>query len=320
MRKFIDLFCGIGGFRVALENRGLECVFSSDIDIFAQEAYKLNFGEKPSGNIIEIPSNKIPRHDILCAGFPCQPFSISGNRKGSSDPRSRLFYEVQRIAKYHKPYILLLENVKNILTIENGKFVQMMGESLDKIGYNFYTHVLNASHFGIPQSRERAYFVAFRKDIKKEEKSFFNYCSPKENRKQIFLKDILENEVDEKFIVKRKDVKITKEECDLSCQLKPVKVGTINKGGQGERIYSPKGHAITQSSYGGGVGAKTGLYRTSQGIRRLTINECKKVMGFPARHKVGPGLRGYQQLGNAVVPAMIGYIYDNVKRFYEKRK
>jgi DNA (cytosine-5)-methyltransferase 1 len=205
---------------------------------------------------------------------------------------------------------LLLENVKNILTIENGGFVQMMRKSLGEIGYNFYMNILNASHFGIPQARERAYFIGLRKDIKKAD-----YYLPKENRKQVFLKDILENEVDEKFIVKRKDVKITKEECDLSYQLKPVKVGTINKGGQGERIYSPKGHAITQSAFGGGIGAKTGLYRTSQGIRRLTINECKKVMGFSTRHKVSPGLRGYQQLGNAVVPAMIGYIYDSVKRF-----
>jgi DNA (cytosine-5)-methyltransferase 1 len=110
MYKFVDLFCGIGGFRVALEKRGLECVFSSDIDSYAQEAYKKKFGETPAGNITEIPANKIPKHDILCAGFPCQPFSISGKMESVKDPRGRLFYEIHRIAKYHKPSILLLEN------------------------------------------------------------------------------------------------------------------------------------------------------------------------------------------------------------------
>jgi DNA (cytosine-5)-methyltransferase 1 len=137
MYKFIDLFCGIGGFRLALEKRGLECVFSSDIDGYAQEAYKKNFGE--------IPANKIPKHDILCAGFPCQPFSISGKMGGVKDPRGRLFYEIHRIVKYHKPSILLLENVKNILTIANGNVIKKIEKRLNEIGYNLYKHILNAS-------------------------------------------------------------------------------------------------------------------------------------------------------------------------------
>ncbi|MCA6071863.1 MAG: DNA cytosine methyltransferase, partial [Endomicrobium sp.] len=160
MYKFIDLFCGIGGFRVALEKRGLECVFSSDIDSYAQEAYKQNFGEKPSGNIMEIPANKITKHDILCAGFPCQSFSISGKKRGVTDSRGRLFYEIHRIADYHKPYILLLENVKNILTIDGGSVIKIIETKLDEIGYNLHKHVLNASYFGIPQARERVYFVS----------------------------------------------------------------------------------------------------------------------------------------------------------------
>jgi DNA (cytosine-5)-methyltransferase 1 len=313
MYKFIDLFCGIGGFRVALEKRGLECVFSSDIDVHAQNAYKRNFGEKPSGDITKIPARKIPKHDILCAGFPCQSFSISGKRNGESDTNGRLFYEIFRIAEHCEPYILLLENVKNILTINGGNTMKTIEQKLSEIGYDLHTRVLNASYFGIPQRRERVYFVALRKDTRMTNKPSLDYASPKENRKEVFLKDILEKEVDKDFIVDRDDIRILKKESDLDCKLKPIRVGILNNGGQGERIYSPKGHAITQSAYGGGVGARTGLYNTEQGIRRLTIDECKKVMGFPVRHKVSDGLQGYQQLGNAVIPAMIGCVYDGIK-------
>jgi DNA (cytosine-5)-methyltransferase 1 len=308
MRKFIDLFCGIGGFRVALEKRGLECVFSSEIDSHAQKVYKKNFGEKPSGDIKKIPLNKIPKHDILCAGFPCQSFSISGKMGGTTDPRGRLLYEIYRIAEHHKPYVLLLENVKNILTIDVGNVIKAIEIKLNEIGYNLYRHVLNASYFGIPQARERVYFVALRKDIKNID------CEPpKENRKKIYLSDILENNVDTDFIINRSDINILKTEDEIENKLAPIKVGIINKGGQGERIYSPKGHAITQSAYGGGVGARTGLYNTLQGIRRLTISEVKKVMGFSARHVVSDGMQGYQQLGNAVIPEMIGYVYDSIQ-------
>jgi len=313
MNKFIDLFCGIGGFRIALEKQGLECVFSSDIDPRVQEAYKKNFGEKPSGDITEISEKKIPKHDILCAGFPCQPFSISGKHGGVSDPRGRLFYEIQRIAEYHRPYVLLLENVKNILSIDSGNVIKTIERKLDESGYFLHRHILNTSYFGIPQARERVYFVGLRKDMKETGKTALDYTPPEENRKKIFLEDILEKEVDKEFIINRDDILITKNESDLEYKLEPIRIGIVNKGGQGERIYSPKGHAITQSAYGGGVGARTGLYKTEQGIRRLTITECKKIMGFPVKHFVSDGLQGYQQLGNAVVPKMIGYVYNSIK-------
>jgi DNA (cytosine-5)-methyltransferase 1 len=313
MYKFIDLFCGIGGFRVALEKRGLECVFSSDIDNYVQEEYERNFGEKPSGNITDIHEKKIPKHNILCAGFPCQPFSISGKMDGIKDSRGRLFYEILRITQYHKPLVLLLENVENILTIDGGNVIKIMEQRLNEEGYDLYKHVLNASHFGIPQARKRVYFVGLRKDTRTANKHSLDYAPPKESYEKVFLEDILEKEVDKGFIVNRDDIQITKEESELDYKLKPIRVGILNKGGQGERIYSPKGHAITQSAYGGGIGARTGLYKTKQGVRRLTIDECKKVMGFPVSHKVSGGLQGYQQLGNAAIPSMIGYVYDSVK-------
>ena len=307
MLKFIDLFCGIGGFRLALEKRGLECVFSSDIDTYAQEAYKQNFGEKPSGDITKILAKNIPEHDILCGGFPCQAFSVSGKMAGTTDSRGKLFYEIIRIAKYHKPKIMLLENVKNILTINRGNVIKTIEEEFENIGYTLHKHLLNASFFGVPQARERVYFVA----LKKGEN--INYEPPKETCERIFLKDIMEKSVDKDFLIDRDDIYMQKDESEIENKLEPIRIGIVNKGGQGERIYSIKGHAITQSAYGGGVGARTGLYKTSQGIRRLTINECKLVMGFPKKHFASPGLQGYKQLGNAVIPDMVGYVFDNIR-------
>ena len=297
MYKFIDLFSGLGGFRIALERKGMECVFASDIDERVNLAYKKNFGDMPSGDITEISEKKIPKHDILCASFPCQSFSISGKMKGLNDNRGRLFYEIIRIVQYHQPYVLLLENVKNILTVDNGQVIKTIEVKLDEIGYRLYKHVLNSSYFGIPQSRERVYFVGLRKD------TGISSSPPRETRKEIYLEDVLDKEVDDSLFINRTDITIERENVEHA--LKPIRLGIVNKGGQGERIYSIKGHATTLSAYGGGVGARTGLYLVDKRVRKLSISECKKIMGFPVTFYVSEGLRGYQQLGNAVIPAMI---------------
>lgn len=311
MYQFIDLFCGIGGFRVALEKQGLECVFSCDIDEPAKKAYQKNFGELPSGDITELNEKEIPKHDILCAGFPCQSFSISGKQGAMEDNRGRLFYEIVRIARYHQPYVMLLENVKNILSVDGGKVIKTIETKLDEIGYRMDLSILNASHFGVPQARERVYFVCLRKDVISGKDFALKYKSPKPNNKQIFLEDILEKKVNESLFIDREDIVISKE--TVEHQLKPIRIGIVNKGGQGERIYSPLGHAITQSAYGGGIGAKTGLYLIDDRVRRLSINESKKVMGFPIFHYVSDGVQGYQQLGNAVIPDMISHVYNSIK-------
>ena len=146
MKTFVDLFAGIGGFRVALERRGLTCVFTSEIDKYAKDVYRRNFGCEPDGDIREVEAQDIPKHDILCAGFPCQSFSISGNHTGFRDNRGQLFYEICRIAEYHKPSILLLENVKNILTINKGQVLSIIKTQLDEIGYDVHYSLLNASN------------------------------------------------------------------------------------------------------------------------------------------------------------------------------
>jgi len=308
MNKFIDLFCGIGGFRLALEKQGLQCVFSSDIDKHVQKVYFKNFKDMPKGDISEIPAKKIPKHDVLCAGFPCQSFSISGKRKGILDNRGRLFYEIIRIAEYHQPSILLLENVKNILSINNGGVIKTIENKLNEIGYNVFMHVLNASFFGIPQARKRVYFVCLRKDLN------LSSNRPKETYIKIYLENVLDKEIDKNLFINRTDIKYTKDSKNIEYSLKLIRLGIINKGGQGERIYSPKVHAVTLSANGGGMGAKTGLYLINNKIRKLSINEYKKLMGFPKNHFVSDGVQGYRQLGNAVIPLMVEKIWSNIKK------
>jgi len=306
MYKFIDLFCGIGGFRVALEQQGMECVFSSEIDPYAQDAYEANFGERPSGDITTIRNDDIPAHDILCAGFPCQSFSRSGNMKGFQDDRGRLFYEIVRIARKHKPSLLLLENVKTILTLDNGKVLSEIEGRLNSVGYDVQHSLLNASEFGIPQKRERVYFACVRRHAP------MRYVKPAATFRQRYLKDVLmPNSKCPELIIDRDDIQITRDA--VQPQLAPIRIGYLNKGGQGERIYSPEGHAITLSANGGGVGARTGLYWVEGQARRLHQDEAKKIMGFSARHKISAGWQGYKQLGNAVIPIMITQVYDAVR-------
>ena len=164
MHRFVDLFSGIGGFHVALQQEGMECVFASEIDPAAASVYEQNFNLKPAGDICKVPAESVPEHDILCAGFPCQSFSRSGKRGGLSDARGRLFYEIVRIAKHRKPLLMLLENVKTILTIDHGNVTRVIYSKLQNIGYRIEHCVLNSGDYGVPQKRERVYFVAIRKD------------------------------------------------------------------------------------------------------------------------------------------------------------
>ena len=194
-KKFIDLFCGLGGFRLALESYGAECVFSSDIDNHVSKEYEKNCGDNPLIDITEVDENIIPKHDILCAGFPCQAFSISGKQKGFEDTRGTLFREVVRIAKYHQPELLILENVKNLEKHDNGNTFRVIRENIENIGYNMYWKVLNASNYGVPQARERIYMVCIRKDLDNH-----NYVFPKSTKQEICVNDILVTNGEEKKI------------------------------------------------------------------------------------------------------------------------
>ncbi len=312
----IDLFAGIGGFRLAFESFGAKCVFTSEWDKYAALTYKTNFGDEPAGDITKIKAEDIPPHDILCGGFPCQAFSISGKQNGFSDTRGTLFFDIARIADYHKPKVLFLENVKNLARHDKGKTVKTILRVLDEIGYNVFYQVLNASYYGVPQARQRIYFVCFKKELNI---AFFEF--PKPTYEHICVKDIIEPEPKTKdYFVLRDDIKIFKRKTQEktlfeSCSLKPVKVGIINKGGQGERIYDENGHAITLSAYGGGAAGKTGAYFINGRIRQLTPRECLRALGFPETFVFPPEItvhQAYKQCGNSVVVPVVKKIFGQI--------
>src|SRR3989344_9148532 len=159
LKTFIDLFAGIGGFRIALESFGLKSVYSNDWDKHAQNTYRENFGETPEDDITKVDEKTIPKHHVLCAGFPCQAFSISGKQQGFKDTRGTLFFDVARIVELHTPEILFLENVKNFAKHDNGRTLGVVVKTLDELGYNVFHQVLNASFYGAPTSRQRIYFI-----------------------------------------------------------------------------------------------------------------------------------------------------------------
>ena len=164
--KGIDLFCGIGGFRLAMQDCDVECVFSSDNDKFAQETYIANFGEVPAGDIKKIAAKDIPPFDILAAGFPCQPFSYAGEKQGFEDEtRGTLFFDICRILDYHKPPMVFLENVKGLKSHKEGETLSVILNNLRELGYYPHWDILSSLDFGLPQKRERWYCVAFREDV-----------------------------------------------------------------------------------------------------------------------------------------------------------
>ncbi len=313
--KFIDLFAGIGGFHYALKSFGAECVFSSEIDKKASDIYELNHNLKPFGDITKIKEEDIPKHDILCGGFPCQAFSISGKQKGFEDTRGTLFFDIARIVNYHKPKILFLENVKNFAKHDNGKTLKVVLETLRKMNYTVHYKVLNTSKFGLPQNRERIYIIAFN-NLEFDE---INFMFPIQNLISS-LTDILENEPKDGKVVKREDIEFHKQyyptknmfgEIDLLN--KPIQIGKVNKGGQGERIYHPLGHAITLSAYGGGVGSKTGLYKVNGKIRKLSPRECARLQGYPESFLFHKSVaEAHKQFGNSVSINVLQYIIKEI--------
>ena len=162
---FIDLFAGIGGFRIALESFGSECVFSSEWDKYARNVYKTNFGNLPAGDITKIRPSDIPDCDIVCAGFPCQTFSIAGKKEGFNNIRGTLFFNIAEIVGEKQPKIILLENVKNLMRHDNGRTFDVIRSKLQALGYSTFYNVLNSADYGIPQKRERTYIVCFRNDL-----------------------------------------------------------------------------------------------------------------------------------------------------------
>lgn len=302
---FIDLFAGLGGFRLALESLGAKCVYSNEWDVYAQQVYKENFGDTPEGDITKVDEKTIPVHDICCAGFPCQAFSISGKQRGFEDSRGTLFFDVARIVKEKRPKIVFMENVKNFATHDNGHTLEVVKATMKQLGYEFHQRVLNALDYGIPQKRERIYMVCFRKDL-----GTINFNYPKPIKLTRHVEDFLLNDesLTQKLYVNRPDTFYNGVKDD-NYSNKSIRLGIVNKGGQGERIYSTKGIAITFSAYGGGVFAKTGGYLVNGKPRKLHPRECARLMGYPDSYIMAKNTnQAYKQFGNSVVVDVLQYI------------
>ncbi|MDI9357577.1 MAG: DNA cytosine methyltransferase [Phycisphaerales bacterium] len=320
---FIDLFAGIGGFHLALTSLGARCVFASEIDRYAAETYQENFNIKPFGDITNIQEIEIPKHDILCGGFPCQAFSISGKQKGFDDTRGTLFFDIARIVHHHKPKVLLLENVKNLVRHDAGKTLNTIIKTLENLDYHIFTKVLNTSNFGLPQNRERIYIACFHHSIDSK-----NFKFPIPPNTAICLEDILESNPQHVKIIERNDVEIYKNYSPptslfskIALPNKPIQIGMVNKGGQGERIYHILGHAITLSAYGGGVGSKTGLYLVNGKIRKLTTKECARLQGFPESFMINTiDTQAYKQFGNSVSINVLQYILIEIGKVLKENE
>lgn len=316
---FIDLFAGIGGFRCALEQLGAKCVWSSEIDKYACMTYEHNFHDDPSNDITKTDATDIPHMDIICGGFPCQAFSISGKQRGFEDARGTLFYDVLRIAEHHKPKMLFLENVANLKQHDGGNTFRVMRACLDKAGYEVFDRILVSADYRVPQLRKRIYIVCIRKDIAAEhgisQEHPFEFPEPMKDF--VVLDDILDRDeaTTETYRIDRPDTYMElsdKQMEKLTRQPKPIRIGHVNKGCQGERIYSTKGTAITLSAYGGGAGAKTGLYLVDGVVRKLSPAECLRVQGFPDWYEF-PAIsdsQRWKQTGNSVSVPVLHAIMD----------
>jgi len=310
--KFIDLFAGIGGFRLAFQNLGGKCVFTSEWDKYSKKTYQANFGELPFGDITKLETkNYIPDNfDVLCAGFPCQAFSIAGKRGGFEDTRGTLFFDVAEIIKEKRPKAIFLENVKGLRSHDKGKTLSTILNVLrEDLGYFIpEPQVVNAKEFGVPQNRERIFIVGFRKDLGIEG---FDY--PDAISKKPKLKDILEKkEVSVKYYLSEKYLQT----------LRDHKARHASKGnGFGYEIISEKG--IANAVVCGGMGRERNLVYDDrltnfipvtnitgnvnrEGIRKMTPREWARLQGYPDKFKIiVSDAQAYKQFGNSVaVPAI----------------
>ncbi|MFB0907385.1 MAG: DNA cytosine methyltransferase [Spirosomataceae bacterium] len=304
------MFAGIGGFHYALKSFGAACVLASEIDKKAAKQYLTNHGLLPEGDVKELQTNTIPEYDILCAGFPCQAFSISGKQKGFKDPRGTLFFEITRIVADTKPKILFLENVKNINRHNDGETIEVIIKELANVCYTVFIYTFNTSNFGLPQNRERTYFIAFNND------EFLNsqFTFPEMIISSSLKKIIEDNPKNTKYI-EREDVTYSDKIIDESKEAynRPLQIGKISKGRQGERIYHISGHAVTLSASGGGIGAKTGIYLINGKLRKLTGRECARIQGFPESYILPKTeLEAHKQFGNSVSVDVIQYILEEI--------
>ena len=289
--KFIDLFAGIGGMRLAFESLGGTCVYTSEWDVNAQKTYKANFGDTPDGDITKVDEKSIPEFDVLLAGFPCQPFSSIGQREGfKHKTQGTLFYDVLRIIEYKRPSSFLLENVKGLVSHDSGNTLKVIIESLASIGYQVQYKVLDAADFGVPQHRKRIYIVGFDTNKFKKEIQFY---WPKSVNKKVGIGKFIESGIEDHSISKH------------------LQKSYLNKLDDGRpQIVTPESDfpVKTLVSTYHKIQRLTGTFVKDgpTGVRLLTANECKAIMGFPKNFKIPVSrTQMYRQMGNSVAVPVV---------------
>lgn len=325
MYKSIDLFAGIGGIRLGFDQafgNDIETVFVSEWDKKAQETYIANFGEKPKifGDITKINEIDIPIHDILLAGFPCQAFSLAGQKKGFEDTRGTLFFDVARIVEFHKPKVIFCENVKNLVNHDRGKTFKIIKETLNDLGYRVFYKVINSKDFGVPQSRERIYIVAFRKDISPNK-----FIFPEKIDDTKVIADIMEE--------KETSPKYYLSDVYLESLRKHKQRHQAKGNGFGYEIRDV--NSIAGAIVCGGMGRERNLIIDKrltdfipvthikgkinrEYIRKMTPREWARLQGFPDDFKlVVADTHLYKQFGNSVTVPVIKAIAENIKKQLE---
>ena len=319
MHTFVDLFSGMGGFTQALQRENMECVFACDINPLANKIYEETFHAKPREDIRQIPNSHIPDHDVLCAGFPCQPFSTAGNHKGFQDERGMMFHEIMNVVYGKQPKVLLLENVPQLKRMQNGKYIEEIRHAIQAAGYNYYDAILNSADYGTPQARKRLYIVAVRKDIQK----VFNFPQPFEYH--VTMRDILDSVDREDLLYKKpyhmfgRDIQhLSDRDCKkigfVGLNIKLNKSGYVNaRGGQGQGIYDIDFPAPTLT---------TGMIiyiMNNNKVRKLSVQEMFYVMGHDRHDIARYKYENYswsairRLLGNSVCLSVIKSIAENIK-------
>jgi DNA (cytosine-5)-methyltransferase 1 len=309
---FIDLFAGIGGIRLAFEDAGGECIFSSEWDPFCQKTYEENFGEKPAGDITKITSSEIPDHDILVGGFPCQPFSIAGVSKKNSLNRPHgfldktqgtLFFQIARIIRDKKPRAFLLENVKNLQNHDKGRTFEVIMGTLRELGYTVYAKVIDARSL-VPQHRERIYIIGFR------EPTDFEF--PEIADKKPKLRDILDGDGAAQYTLSDK----------LWNYLQVYAEKHRRKGnGFGYGLADLDGVTRTLSARYYKDGSEILIPQRGKNPRRLTPRECAKLMGFDDEFKiVVSDTQAYKQFGNSVAVPVVRIIARAMVRAMKRKR
>lgn len=303
---FIDLFAGIGGMRIAYEKAGGHCVYSNEWNKYSQQTYFANFGEQPDGDITKVYEYSIPDHDILVAGFPCQPFSIAGVSKKQSLGRATgfedktqgtLFFDICRILKAKRPKAFMLENVKNLCSHDRGRTFKVITEALDELDYEIFYQVLDGQNF-VPQHRERILIVGFDRKRYGKDIDFSFDLTPRDPKP--VMRDILEDEVDSRYTLSDKLWEYLQ-----AYAAKHKAAGN----GFGYGIADPDGISRTLSARYYKDGSEILIAQEGKNPRRLTPRECARLQGFPDDFKIPVSdTQAYKQFGNSVVVPLMANV------------